>query len=184
MIPLGILAASGATGAMELIATVVSTGTGGQVSFASIPQTYRHLQLRVVARTGNSVLQTQTNGLAINNDTTNGKYDGHALTAAGSSVASGRSGFYNLAFQIPFIPGGNETSGAFGAQVIDFLDYSSASKNKTIRALGGHASGSSRHIGLFSNLYIDTAAITSIQYNFGGPDLAAGTRVSLYGIRG
>jgi hypothetical protein len=171
-------------GAYEQISTVYSTGAFAQIDFNSIPQTYRHLQLRIVARTTNSVQQSQTNGMAINGNTTNGKYHGHSLTGNGSSVASSASGFFNLAFQIPFVPGANATAGAFGAQIIDFLDYSSTTKNKTIRAFGGYPPAGGNNIGLFSNLFIDTGAITSIQYNFMGPNFAAGSRFSLYGVKG
>jgi hypothetical protein len=169
---------------MELIATVITTGAEGTILFSSIPQVFKHLQLRVVARSTAANQDSQTNGMSINVDLTNGKYNGHFLTGNGSSVSSGVSGFFNLAFQIPFIPGASNTSSSFGAQIIDFLDYSSTTKNKTIRALGGHASGTNPKISLMSNVWLDTAAITSISWNYAGSNLTTGSRLSLYGIKG
>jgi hypothetical protein len=181
MIPLGILAAQAPpapAGAYELISSTILTSNTASVTFSSIPATFKHLQVRYVARatsTGNA-----TNIVTTINNNTGSNYAVHELIGDGSSVSS--SGFSGLtAILRPSIPDDALTAGMFAAGVVDLLDYSSVSKNKTIRFFNGVGA---RNVTLVSGLFVNTAATTSITFATQEGSLKTGTRFSLYGIRG
>jgi hypothetical protein len=98
--PLGILSAAGAgvgvAGDYELIATAFGTGSSGVISFSSIPQEYKHLQLRYTAK--NSSTATQMNITL--NGITSGVYIRHSLFGNGSTVASNASSTSQTAIQL------------------------------------------------------------------------------------
>lgn len=180
VLPLGILASSGGAPAFyELIETQILGSNASSVTFTSIPGTYKHLQLRYVAQTNSnqSVLRGR-----FNSDTTSSNYSRHYLYGDGSSVgtsASANNGWLDFG---PLEVGTN----LFTAGVVDVLDYANTSKNKTIRALAGRAGTSNRNIALSSGGWFSTSAITSLTLSeaFFGQNLLAGSRFSLYGIKG
>jgi hypothetical protein len=69
------------------------------------------------------------------------------------------------------------------AAVLDLLDYTSTTKNKTLRFLGGVDNNGSGGIWLSSNIYITTAAITSLSFKFNSYNFTPDSRISLYGIK-
>jgi hypothetical protein len=75
------------------------------------------------------------------------------------------------------------TENSFGAGVIDILDYSSTTKNKTVRAIYG-VSDATPGVNLTSGLYAQTTAISSLTVTTATGNFAVGSRASLYGIRG
>jgi len=181
-IPLGILAASGGVAsAMELISTQSLSSAAATVTFSSIPQTYRHLQIRAVNKLDTSDLDiVNVSLMSINGNSTS--FSHHIIFGDGSGVGSaGFNGFpyiYNL-------PTNNNGANTFAAQVIDILDYRSTTKNKPIRMLNGHASTFNRFTSLGGMAFLSTAAITSISFTGGsGYNWKAGSRFSLYGIKG
>ena len=184
-IPLGIFATAGAGGAggsaFELISTQLISSATSSVTFSSIPATFKHLQIRMVARNATS---TGSPDLTFNGDT-GFNYATHWLYGTGSSVASAG----NAIGDIPNIPltahmsGNTADANAFGVGITDILDYANTSKNTTVRSLGGrHQGSSSNFILIRSGFWNNTAAVTSIR--IAGNDFAAGSRISLYGIRG
>jgi hypothetical protein len=68
--------------------------------------------------------------------------------------------------------------------VIDIFDINSATKNKTMRSLGGMNFSYGNWIELASAARFETNAITSIEVIANSGTLGSGTRMSLYGIRG
>jgi hypothetical protein len=80
---------------------------------------------------------------------------------------------------------GNSTASSFGAGVIDILDPFSTTKNKTLRGLGGITSSEATNIALRSGSWASTSAVTSITcLPFSADNWVAGSRFSLYGIKG
>jgi hypothetical protein len=77
----------------------------------------------------------------------------------------------------------NNAANSFGAGVIDILDFSSTTKNTTTRVLAGNA-GTTASVQFQSGLFNNTAAITSMTIFGNTGNLVAGTRFSLYGIKG
>lgn len=172
----GFFAASGgAAPAYELISTVYGTGSSGTITFSSIPQTYKHLQIRFV---GNNA--TTQFSITLNSDS-GSNYARHLLYGSGASVASTGIGSQS-SFLIPLsLP--QTQANVYGAGLIDILDYVSTSKNKTLRYFGGVHSTATTTVSLQSGLWMNTATITAITISAGGNWLT-GSRFSLYGIKG
>jgi len=181
---LGVYASSmrGAAGNYESIATAtVGSGGVGSITFSSIPSTYQHLQLRVLARSSDATDQVDW-VMQLNGDGTGSNYASHWMRGSGSiAEASYLTGFG--AMRIGVIPGSTGTSNSFGAMVIDILDYSNTNKNKTIRSLAGNNlnTTSPQYVGLWSGLWTNTAAVNQITV-FGG--VSQYSQVALYGIKG
>ena len=173
LIPIGFFGAGGAAGAYELISTVtVSGGSPTLINFTSIPQTYKHLQIRMTARTDRAATSDQIffpQAARV-----------HFLLGNGSAVSSGTDAATQL---IGNVPGNTATANTFASMIVDIFDYTSTTKNKTIRALFG-SSSSVNEIRLTSGIIVNTAALTSFQMypNYGS--LVNGSRASLYGIKG
>ncbi len=183
MIPLGILASQVAPdlGAFELISTTVLTASAASVTFSSIPQDYKHLQIRVTTRTTYDLAATFSQ-ITFNADTgTN--YSWHLLRGTGNAVSAfaGANQNYMQSFDTP---GGTSPSGAFQGAVIDVLDAFATNKNTTLRTLSGSA-GVFNQIQLSSGAWRNTSALTTIAIASDPRGLwSAGSRFSLYGIKG
>ncbi len=171
------------TTSFESIATV-TVGAGGQstVSFTSIPSTFKHLQLRCLARTTGAV-DNDVALLTFNSDTgTN--YSAHDLRGNGGVMAAG--GYPSqTSMYLQRFAGGNQTSGRFGVVIADILDYANTSKYKTLRDIGGYDFNGTGNIYLASGLWMNTNAITSMSMTPAqGGVWAQYTQFALYGIRG
>jgi hypothetical protein len=182
-IPLGILAVAGAggaaAGAYELISTTLVSTNTGSVTFSSITQSYKHLEVRYTSRSTNF---NQTMSLRINGITSG--YYSHELYGEDGSVTSAAysSGYPALVVGVT-VPDNNETNN-FAAGVVSVLDYSATTKNKTYRTLSGAAASSKKKIALTSGSTFTLPAITSLEFFVNGCNLVAGSRFSLYGIVG
>jgi hypothetical protein len=139
LFPLGILSAAGAGGVQgdyELIETYTLGSAQSQITFSSLAtyaSTYKHLQIRLAARSSRG--SSDTVGIRFNG-VTSSSYSYHFLRGNGSAVSSGGGGTQTFMYGFDF-PGTNSATSAFGAGVIDILDSFSTTKNKTIRTLGG-----------------------------------------------
>jgi hypothetical protein len=186
LFPLGILSAAGAGGfvdSYELISTTVLAGTAASVTFSNLgdySSTYKHLQIRWLARS-NKASGGGTMYFRFNGDT-GSNYSRHAVRGEAGSVTS--FGFASQTFGDGGIVAGNTaTANAFGGGVTDILDPYSTTKNTTIRTLNGLAS-STNYVSLTSSAWYNTAALTSILMLPDSNDWVAGSRFSLYGIKG
>ena len=178
-ISLGIFASAnqsaGAT-SFESIATVSVSSNTATITFSSIPQTYTHLQVRGIARTNrNSTIDSYQFNLNGNNNTKSHELrgDGASASASSGNVANG------------IIPGNTATASSFGAFVTDILDYTSTTKNKTVRTICGFDNnGSGGEIDFTSSFYDSTSAITSITITVGtGNSYVQYSHFALYGIK-
>jgi hypothetical protein len=181
LFPLGILSAAGAVvggETYELISTTVLGLAASSVSFSSLgdySSTYKHLQIRGLGR----LTAVDTNQkMRFNGDSTS-SYNNHFLYGNGSSVLSGTSGLLTAIDSYP-LTASNAPANAFGAFVIDMLDAFSSTKNTTVRQL----SGNNVEIQLASGLWNNTASLTSVELLANSGNYVAGSRFSLYGIRG
>jgi len=169
----------------ESIATVTLGTSQATVDFTSIPSTYKHLQIRFMARNTGS----NTNGyqaLQYNGDTTNGNYYFyHFLDGDGASATAGNGGTNALSLA-GRSAGANATANNYGVGVIDILDYANTNKYKVHRSLTGTDNNGSGLVELSSGEWYSTAAITSIKFlaGAGGYNFASGTTFALYGIKG
>lgn len=179
---------SGATGIslaldnnfMEPIATtLVGSGGANTVIFNDIPQTYKHLQVRITARatSSGSMLNFMFNGDSSSNVAI------HSLGGNGSSAyANSATGVQYLRAQRQH--GITATASVFSAFVIDILDYANTNKFKTVRSLSGVDQNGSGAVDLESNLWQSTTAVNSVGFLIPGNTFAQHTRFSLYGIKG
>ena len=187
-LPLGILASSGAAAlpAYELIETInISTGTMS-VSFTGLAaqaSKYRHLQVRFNGRTGASgtatVMQLRFNG-------GQSSYHRYRIAGDGSSFSSNFDGSNQSALGMGFI-GGASVGGLYGVGITDILDAFSTTKFKTIRTFSGVPASTNGSVGIHGGVWASTSAISSIDLISPTPGeflFVAGSRVSLYGIRG
>jgi hypothetical protein len=182
---LGIFSAAGASAAVagasyEWISTATGTGLAATISFTSIPQDYKHLQIRYAAR----VADTGTNMFLTANGVGGTSYASHRLTGVSSAVASSAftsQPYINLQSGLA---GSAATAGVHQVGIIDLLDYTSTSKNKTFKALFG-GSEQPQVISLTSGVFVNTSAVSSLTFTSSGPgNYTTSTRFSLYGIKG
>jgi hypothetical protein len=182
---------SGATGIslaldnnyMEPIATtLVGSGGVGSVVFNDIPQTYKHLQIRVLVR-GETTLTRPA--LRINSDS-GANYVVHGLYGTGSAVGAYADLSYTY-IDTTVVTQSSDTSNTFGVVVVDILDYTNTSKNKTVRCLGGYDANGSGYVSLHSGLWRSTDAVSSLSFvpgSISSGDFNQYSRFSLYGIKG
>ena len=163
----------------ESIATT-TVGAGGQASitFSSIPQTYKHLQLRILGSDDGA--GSEYGNMTFNGDTA-ANYSSHQLFGDGSSAQA--NGFTNNN-QIYLHRISGSITNTFGAIIVDIYDYANTSKYKTVRELGGYDANGSGRISFSSGLWFNTNAITSITATTGGSKWLQYTSFALYGIKG
>ena len=154
----------------------VTVGSGGasSITFSSIPSTYTHLQIRGICQIASDPgLNFYWNG-----DTTHSNYYAHGLLGNGSSASAGN---YS---SNPFLIYNTSSGSAFGAFVIDLLDYTNTQKYKVSRSLHGNDNNGSGYINLFSGLYKSTSAITSLTIqNEYSNTIAQYSSFALYGVK-
>jgi len=162
---LGIFASQGrvAPNSYESISTVtVGAGGSSPISFSSIPSTYKHLQIRLLAQT-NRAASVDSLQLNFNSDT-GSNYSWHTVQGDGSNAnALGYATQTYARIGDGTIGGATGSGGYFGVGVIDILDYASTNKNKTIRGLTGVDENGAGRVGLGSGLWQNSStAISSI----------------------
>jgi hypothetical protein len=172
----------------ESIATA-TVGAGGQanVEFTVIPATFTHLQIRCFAQTNRGTYGTDSVLLQLNTNTSS-NYSRHNLLGDGSAASASGNANVDKIYVAEF---GTTTGSSFGGAVIDILDYTSTSKNKTVRTLGGvdlngTVAGYGGYITLTSGLFFATpAAVTSIKiFPNVGTQFNQYSSFALYGIKG
>lgn len=166
----------------ESIATTTLSSPNSTITFSSIPSTYKHLQIRVLAKSSNPSNYSSFTFTA--NGDTGSNYAWHYVFSDGSSAAAGAASSQNFIREINFTGGTTLTNIFFGA-IIDVLDYNSTSKNKTFRMLGGSDGNGSGNIHLQSGLWMNSSnAITSLSFTpSDGYNFIANTQFALYGIK-
>jgi hypothetical protein len=183
LLPLGILAsASGGAADFELISTTLVTSAVASVTFSSLntaAAAYKHLQLRITERSS-AAINSQM-GIRFNGDS-GANYSEHQLKGNGSSVTSYGGGSVNFAPMGTTVESG-ATANAFGARIIDILDFSQTTKNKTIREFAG-AAVSPNNVAIYSAAWFNTAAVTSLEVFMNSANIVANSRISLYGLKG
>lgn len=171
--------------AYDLISTTSVSSPSTAVTFdvAGLGSTYKHLQIRTTNKTDYGSADWSMFALRFNSDTTS-SYRAHYLRGNGSSVSSAE---FNLDTRMALGYGAStfNTSGEFGAGVIDILDFASTSKNTTVRSQTGVYTPSTKWVSLFSGVWLNTATVTSVTLvPLLGSNFTSGSRFSIYGIKG
>lgn len=162
----------------ESIATATGTGSSGTITFSSIPSTFKHLQIRCsfLVSAGCSI-KLQVNGVG------GTSYAWHSLNGNGTAVAA------NAAASVPFpyVAGivNNASTTQPNVAIIDILDYTSTTKNKTIRTFNGFDANGSGEVNVLSGLFNNTNAITSVSISSesGTQNFTTSSTFALYGIK-
>jgi hypothetical protein len=164
---------------MEPIATTLLSSASASITLSNIPNTYKHLQIRVMALTAAS---GKVMVMRFNTDSgTN--YTWHYLNGQGTTASAGNQTGNTYARFFAQNIGTNTTNPS--VSVIDILDYANTSKYKTIRSLSGSDNNGSGEVALESSLWLNTANITSVEFRLNdGSNYSANSRFSLYGIKG
>lgn len=183
---LGIIASSTlvSSTAFESIASATGTGSSSTITFSSIPQGYKHLQIRGIGR-----LDVGTGGVTsrirLDSDT-GANYASHLLygngTSALATAATAATSMY-----LGRIPGDTATANVVGSFIIDIHDYASTTKYKTVRVFNGvdnNAADTDFWVSMASGLWLSTSAVDSVtifsssaSYNW-----TTQTQIALYGI--
>jgi hypothetical protein len=174
-----------ATSSFESIASVL-VGSGGQsgVEFTSIPSTYKHLQIRGVARQDFASSNQRGCRMQFNADTGN-NYGAGQTYYNGSTQADE---FYTPTdvFYLGEWPGPGRTTGVFFHFVIDIHNYADTSMFKNAMSYGFYQSFSQGGFAQSGGgIWRNTSAVTSIKlFEGANANLTQNTRISLYGIKG
>ena len=169
----------------ESIATTTLSSSQSTITFSSIPSTFKHLQLRYIARSA-QVGNASSLILRFNSDSGSNYYAYHEIYADGSTAAAYADSTATLS-QVDQIPAATKTASVFGVGVIDLLDYTSTSKNKTIRFLNGWDSNGTGAVVFGSSLYKPStiAAISTITITDAyAQNFVQYSQFALYGIKG
>ena len=165
-----------------LIQEQVLTSTASTITFSSIPQTYKHLQLRVTARSDNAAeftsLTLRCNGVST------ASYSYHELYGVGSGTPTSTGNSAATAYSWGWQSGANAPAGVFSGSIMDILDYSNTTTNKTMRTLNGMYGSSFYRTYFTSGVFLSTAAISSLTIATGSGSFQIGSRFSLYGSLG
>lgn len=160
------------TGSFDALATY-TVGAGGvsSIVFAGIPTGYSHLQIRGVLNTSGPTNPTY----GFNNDTNSSNYKGHHLWGTGSSALA------NDYFAFNYNPSSNYPSGF----IMDILDYTSTTKNKTTKTLAGSdTNGGTSEIALWSGLWMNASSpINSVTFFGNGVNFTQYSTFTLYGVK-
>jgi hypothetical protein len=160
----------------ESIATAAGTGASATITFTSIPSTYKHLQIRAIARTASG-----TGAYLQYNSDTGSNYTRHYLEGNGTTVAAGAG---TSQTKIDYLAAISNAS-TNGINIVDILDYANTSKYKTTRIMQGFDTNGTGQAGLGSGLWMSTSAISTITITTSnGANFATTTQFALYGIKG
>lgn len=190
---LGIFASSkqGSTTAYQSIATTtVGAGGSSSITFSSIPATYTHLQIRLLAQTNRATYCRDTLRMGFNSDSAT-NYADHSIYGDGANAGASASTTVSVMSIGNIGTSAVLSSLMFGTRVIDVLDYANTSKYKTVRSIGGldmngtGTGGIGGLVDLNSGLWQSTTAITSITFTPAvGTTFNQYTSFALYGIKG
>lgn len=160
--------------AYELAAYVVPADTTPQSVTFSVPSGYRHISIEGVVFTNGA-----TNPIwRVNNDSDTSKYRGHHMWGTGSSTVNANDQTGNVYWNY------NPSTSYPSSFVMDWYDYSSTSKYKTMHTLAGSSTnGGTMEIAAWSGLYKSLDPITSITLDGLGSQFSAKSTFTLIGYK-
>lgn len=149
------------------ISTITLQESSTEVTFSSIPATYRDLIL-VIDGTPNGINPMD---IDLNGDTTNANYFGvHAYNQGGTTTSFTTNETY---IGVNYYSSNGQTN-----VIVQFQDYSATDKHKSYIT---RSNGAGNWIAMSAINWTNTDAITSIAINLRGGSFAAGDTFSLFG---
>jgi hypothetical protein len=165
----------------------VPSGGLSLITFANIPQTFSHLEVRMMVRNTTSADDLKVN---FNNDA-GSNYSYHSIYTYLATLSYLRSASSTAMLTVANGSGPAPATNVFCAQILKINDYTSTSKNKVMTFTGGYSTdGSGSNInyegyGVGSGMWYPTTpvAITSISFDpASNRDFAQYSNISLYGV--
>jgi hypothetical protein len=165
----------------QSISTVIVPSSGlNTITFSNIPQNFAHLQIRLTAQETVSGGGFDNMNIYFQSDNVTGNYAIHSISGDGSgafaqATASRATGIiYNNM---------STNANTFGVAIIDILDYTSTTKNKTVRSLAGSDFNGSGRVGLGSFLWMNSSTPISSITLVPQSSFTQYTHAALYGIK-
>ena len=170
-------------GSYESIATATVSTAVASITFSSIPSTYKHLELRWIARSTDTGATVSQFYWYLNNSRP-ATYASHWTRGYNgtNTYSQGQSSNQEIYFQ--FATGGGATASVFGVGVTTILDYTNTNKNKTHRTFAGYDSNGTGQSVISSGLIPITSALTQIDIFPDSGNIAQYSQFALYGIKG
>jgi hypothetical protein len=168
----------------QSIASYTLSSSQSTVTFSSIPSTYKHLQIRYLARDTTSTVDANSVLVRFNGDSAS-NYNRHYFYSDGTTLTAGYVAQTNIDGGV--LVGGGLAANSFGAGVIEILDANDTNKFTTIRTISNCESnygGNKNYVMLQSGLWRDVSAINSITVTTNGTAFAQYSQIALYGIMG
>jgi hypothetical protein len=162
--------------AFDSISTTTLGTNASEVILSSIPQTYQHLQLRMMIK--NHTANTNNTRMQVNSDAAN--LTAHNISGNGTTIGS--SGNSSSSYWFMGNHPNNTLANAFAVYVVNFLDYANTNKNKTMRCLSGYDLNGSGNVYFISGTWLSNTAINSIRIFSGADTFIANSTFALYGI--
>lgn len=161
------------SGFFAIATYTVPSATASSISFTSIPQTYTHLQLRTTLRS------TTTNSYATISINSGTYRQNWWYTSGGAYTVS-----TSTSTDVVFSKLSSATAGYFAPNILDINDYSSTTRNKVIRGMGGGDTTYSNSTGgnwAFSSLLsMNTAGVSTITLTPSSGNFAQYSQATLY----
>jgi hypothetical protein len=170
-----------AAGLPVLIATSTPAGVG-TVTFASIPNTYRDLQVRVRGA-GAAAASFVNVGVQFNGDA-GANYD-FQENVTNNTTPGGSANVAQTSVAIGYLPAASGVANLGGGAEATIFDYAGSTLFKDVLALKGvrlSGSASGYFAGMVWGSWRNSNAITSVTVVLSSGAFAAGSTVSLYGI--
>lgn len=176
------------TNSYESIASTLVGSATSSVTFidGGAWSSYKHLQIRISQAgntTGGVYYQTQVGNGSID---TGNNYNAHFMwTYGGGGVDAGsQASVFGASDRMMYFYDQGQSGTEPIVAVIDYLDYGSTSKYKTVRSLAGRDRNGSGQIWFSSGLWRSTSAIDRIKVSVDGTNnIPADSVISLYGIK-
>lgn len=171
----------------ESIQTISLSSSQSSIEFTSIPNTYKHLQIRFFGRC--SRVNAGTYMLMRYNGDTASNYADHGLRGTGGGGAPTTDNASGQGFiSINRISGSTAPSNVFGVGIIDILDYANTNKKKVSKYIAGletNQNNGNSEVWFGSGLWNDTTTISSIKFTEAtASDFVQYTHFALYGYKG
>jgi hypothetical protein len=165
----------------------IASFNGGSLStaeFANIPQTYKHLEVRVYART-NIVSSVDNANLNFNSDSGANYSQQQMYGSDGTSVGASNNGTSGQSTPAFFnVSGASAPTYMYGTGIAQIADYTNSTTWKTAYTVTGSEHNTTGSFLIHRMItWQNTAPITNIKFTFTGT-LDSNSRIDLFGIRG
>ena len=159
----------------------VSGSSTNPVTFNNIPQTFTDLMLVIYGRSTGTV-QLDTTLAYVNFNTGTNNYSNTNFYTDGSSIVANRA-TNQVYFGFGAHPAGGATANVFGTEVFHILNYTNSTAFKTVLSQASSDLNGSGQMYMGVHLWRQTAAITRLDMYTSNPAWAAGSKLTLYGIK-